>query len=196
MTGAAAARLYDDHVDAVHELIARRVGASAAPAITQEAFELALRTWEQFDDERGTERLFVYGAATDVLRRHADAERAHLRTLRIPSDGPSEDVNDPLVTMPPGVRVPRVVDHESNRDLYRSPEARDSPGDPDAFDARVMRAVAELNPDDRDILLLSLWESCSQGAIAEVLELGVGNVRSSLGRVRRELKAAVAEDTT
>ena len=67
LTGAAAARLYDDHVDAVHALVARRVGAAAASAVTAEAFELALRSWDRFDTERGTERLFLYGMATRTL---------------------------------------------------------------------------------------------------------------------------------
>ena len=56
-----------------------------------------------------------------------------------------------------------------------------------------MLAVAELDPEDRDIILLSLWESCPQSSIAEALELSVSSVRSALGRIRRELKTAVTK---
>ena len=197
LTGAAAARLYDDHVDAVHALIARRVGPEAAPAITQEAFSLASRTWDRFDTERGTERLFLYGAATTTLRRHANAEHAHLTALRPPTSSGDHDVLDPLVS---GVREAeaRVVDHEANHDL-RGSAADDTVGAGDGDvspEARTLRAVAELDPDDRDILLLSLWESCPQSAIAEALEMSVGSVRSALGRIRRELKIAVNQDTS
>ena len=196
LTGAAAARLYDDHVDAVHAMIARRVGAAAAPAITGEAFELALRTWDRFDTERGTERLFLYGVATRALRNHLDAERDHLRSLRIRSDSMSADVLDPLVSRQPSARA-RVVEHEANadiRDVPDRPRPRTPSGTRPAPEARLMRAVADLDPEDRDIVLLSLWESCPQSSIAEALELSVGTVRSALGRIRRELKIAVAED--
>ncbi|MGA9278798.1 RNA polymerase sigma factor [Ilumatobacter sp.] len=195
LTGAAAARLYDDHVVAVHALIARRVGPSTAPAITSETFELALRTWDQFDSERGTERLFLYGAATTTLRRHAETERAHLRSLRIPTGRSVRSIDDPLFSTAGDDRPrARVVEHESNNDLLGAESDDDSTpistvhDDSDTLDGRVMRAVAELDADDRDIVLLSIWESCSQSEIAETLAMSVGNVRSSLGRIRRELK--------
>ena len=59
-----------------------------------------------------------------------------------------------------------------------------------------MLAVADLEPEDRDIVLLSLWESCPQSSIAEALEMSVSSVRSALGRIRRELKIAVTKDAT
>lgn len=188
LTGAAAARLYDDHVDAVHALVTRRVGSDASPDIVAETFQHAMRSWDRFDSQRGTERLFLFGAAMAVLRRHNATERAHLQSLTIRTDiGPVVAVTDPLV---PGraMRAPRVVQHEANRHLFDSaepPEAR--PG------SNLMMAVAELAPDDRDIVLLSLWESCPQAAIGEALDLSIGTVRSALGRIRRELKAAVTE---
>lgn len=200
LTGAAAARLYDDHVVAVHALIARRVGPAPAPSITEETFALALRTWDQFDTDRGTERLFLYGAATTTIRRHQDVEVAHLRQLRIPPGRPSVHIDDPLVNRSAAatVRV-RVVEHEANRDLHGIEHRTDreaatvTPAGDDVPEARVMRAVANLDADDRDVLLLSLWESCSQNAIAETLSMSVSNVRSSLGRIRRELKVASTE---
>lgn len=185
LTGAAAARLYDDHVDAVHALITRRVGPDASGDIVAEAFEHALRSWDRFDHERGTERLFLFGAAISVLRGHATAEREYLRTLGLRNDlSSSVTVVDPLVKGH-GERAPRVVEHAANEDLLGDPgEQEPATGSP------LMIAIAELPPDDRDILLLSLWEACPQAAIAEALDLSVGAVRSALGRIRRELKAA------
>ena len=186
LTGAAAARLYDDHVDAVHALITRRVGAGASPDVVAETFEHALRSWDRFDDQKGTERLFLFGAAVVVLRRHAQTERSHLRSLRMRLDaGNGSSVADPLV---PGrvAQTPRVVRHEANEHLFDRDEPSDAqPG------SDLMAAVSDLPPDDRDIVLLSLWESCSQAAIAETLDLSVGTVRSALGRIRRDLKATV-----
>ena len=195
LTGAAAARLYDDHVDAVHALIARRVGAAAAPAITGVAFELALRTWDRFDTERGTERLFLYGLAIKTLRGHREAERKHLQSLRFATDALNGDALDPLVSGQRSAPA-MVVEHQANEDLRGEPPAAtdSSESDPNTPGARVMVAVSDLEAEDRDIVLLSLWESCPQSSIAEVLELSVGSVRSSLGRIRRELKIAVTKD--
>jgi len=231
LTGAAAVRLYDDHVDAVHALITRRVGPDSSPDITAETFEHAMRTWDRFDRERGTERIFLYGAAVAVLRRHEDLERTYIRALRLDvSDAPNR-IADPLV--PGRAGAPRVVTHAANRDLlgdaaFPGTAETDAAAtaDPAATDAtataatdaaatdkiatrkkgdrrkpaptvdvddqvgRTMRAVADLPPDDRDILLLSLWESCPQSDIAQALELSVGTVRSALGRIRRDLKIA------
>lgn len=190
LTGAAAVRLYDDHVDAVHALIARRVGVSTSPAITADAFEYAIHTWERFDRERGHERLFLFGAAVTTLRRHSDIDSAHLLTRR-PPRAVATDIDDPLVTRDRNA-APRVVAHSANDDLLRRDALSDDVDDPEV--ARIMHAVSTLPSDDRDVVLLALWEHCSQSEIAEVLELAVGDVRSSLGRIRRELKATSSDE--
>lgn len=188
LTGAAAVRLYDDHVDAVHALVARRVGIEASPAITAEAFKHALDRWDRFDQQRGTERLFLFGAAVTVLRDHPDLEYRHLSNLRY-GKSMSPAIADPLVA-DHSDSIPRVVDHAANHDLFGS-EADERGLDTDE-PSETMRAVANLASDDRDILLLSLWESCPQSSIAEMLDIPVSSVRSSLGRVRRELKSATS----
>jgi RNA polymerase sigma factor (sigma-70 family) len=204
LTGAAAVRLYDDHVDAVYALIARRVGPILSPGLTGEAFDYARRTWDRFDRTHGTERLFLYGAAVAVIRRYQAAERAHLCGLRAPAPV-SAPVDDPLVTRAQ-TRRSRVVDHRANDDLHRldGTDVTDGVERPvsgvelagDGLDdlQRALHGVTELQPDDRDILLLSLWEGCSQAEIAEALDLPVGSIRSSLGRIRRELKLAIDDD--
>lgn len=173
----AAARLYDDHVDAVHALVARRVGTQRAPDVTAEVFEQAVRTWDRFDEARGTERLFLFGTAVAVIRRHPKSEREHLLTLRS-AKAPARDPDDPLVS---GVTVVSADDEPAPVETGRTP-------DEDA----VVEAVVNLLPDDRDVLLLSTWEQCSNSAIGEALDLSSGTVRSTLNRVRKQLKAAVA----
>lgn len=177
LTGPAAARLYDDHVDAIHAMVTRRVGPARGASVTAEVFEHAIRSWDRFDDTQRTERSFLLGLATVVLRRHNDDERQHLLALR-PADRSSGINRDPLVS----VRGPdgRLVD--------QSAPPYDQPADDVTL---TMQAVVDLDPDDRDILLLSLWEGCQHAAVAEALDLPVGTVRSSLTRIRRDLKKAV-----
>lgn len=194
VTGAAAARLYDDHVDAVHALITRRVGPAASADIVAETFEYALRSWDRFDHNRGTERLFLFGAAVAVLRGHSVTEREFLRSLGRRNDLTSSiTIVDPLVSGPQTRtprRTPRAVDRSVGDDPLDSSDTGETrPG------SALMGAIADLSPDDRDIVLLSLWESCPQASIAQTMDLSVGAVRSALGRIRRELKVATTATT-
>ena len=176
LTGAAAARVFDDHVDAIHAMVVRRVGPADGARITEEVFEQAATSWDRFDPDDGTERNFLLGMATVVIRRHPDLERSHLLGLRPPSRRRTS-ISDPLV-------APRSPDDDHA-------DAAGSSGDEVGA---TMRAVAQMEPDDRDILLLSTWEGCQNAAIADALDLAVGTVRSRLGRLRRELKSTVAAD--
>jgi len=174
LSGLAAARLYDDHVDAVHAMVARRVGTDHAPNVTAEVFEHALRPWDRFEAANVTERNFLLGAATIVLRRHADRERAQLATLADPTGAVTPMSHDPLVVK----QTPHQTEHERDERLGGS-----------SFDAAV-RALIDLDPELRDVLLLSLWERLSTQSIAEAMDLSPNAVRSMLSKSRRALKAA------
>ena len=187
LTGAAAVRLYDDHVDAVHALLTRRVGPVLSPDLTAETFEYAVRSWERFDRATGKERLFLFGAATTILRRYPAAETANLFGLRRPVVV-SAPVDDPLVSRT-RVRAPKVVGEPDPGVTPPTPTPAATPDDL----AQPMQAVVELAADDRDILLLTCWEDCSQAEVAEILAMPVGAVRTSLGRIRRELKLATRD---
>jgi len=174
LTGLAAARLYDDHVDGVHAMVARRVGAEHAPNVTAEVFEHALRGWDRYEESGATERNFLLGAATIVLRRHTDRERAYLLSIPDPSLRNTPMSHDPLVVE----QTPYDADTERERELGGS-----------SFDA-AMNALVDLDADLRDTLLLSLWERMSTQSIAEALDLSPNTVRSMLSKARRALKAA------
>jgi len=174
LSGLAAARLYDDHVDAVHAMVARRIGVEAAANVTAEVFEQALRAWERFEGTGATERNFLLGSATIVLRRHTDRERTHLAGLADPSRVTGSVSHDPLVVE----QTPHDEDAERHERLGGS-----------SFDA-ARQALIELDPDLRDVLLLSLWERLSTQSIAEAMDLSPNTVRSMLSTARRTLKAA------
>lgn len=70
---------------------------------------------------------------------------------------------------------------------------------PDRVDAesqsvRLMLAVAELDPTDRDVLLLRCWEHLSSSEVAAALDMTPGGVRIRLHRVRAQLRASLASD--
>ncbi len=62
--------------------------------------------------------------------------------------------------------------------------------------AEVLRAMAGLSDEDRELLLLVSWEELSPGDAAKVLEISSLAARSRLHRARRRLRALVEVDKT
>ena len=54
--------------------------------------------------------------------------------------------------------------------------------------SRVADAIEALPNDERDALLLFVWEELPYQSVAEALDLPIGTVRSRLNRARRHLR--------
>jgi len=59
--------------------------------------------------------------------------------------------------------------------------------------AEVLRAMADLGPEDRELLMLVGWEGLAPGAAARALGITALAARSRLHRARRRLKALLRE---
>jgi len=59
--------------------------------------------------------------------------------------------------------------------------------------ARLAGAIAALDADQRDVLLLHAWGELSQSEIATALQIPVGTVYSRLSRARASLRRAASE---
>jgi RNA polymerase sigma factor (sigma-70 family) len=64
----------------------------------------------------------------------------------------------------------------------------------DSDDDALAAALAALDPDQRDVLLLHAWEELSYEEIAQALDVPVGTVRSRLYRGRERLRAALRSE--
>lgn len=62
-----------------------------------------------------------------------------------------------------------------------------------AVSATLKHALAEMPPDEREVLLLVAWEELAPTEIAKVLSLPAGTVRSRLHRARARLRGASGE---
>ena len=62
--------------------------------------------------------------------------------------------------------------------------------------AEVLRAVAELGEDDRELLLLVTWEELSPSEAGRVLGISALAARSRLHRARRRLRRVIEERDT
>jgi RNA polymerase sigma-70 factor (ECF subfamily) len=156
-------QMFDEHAPALHRYLARRVGTTIADDLVADTFVTALDHRDRYDPARAGVRPWLYGIASNLLRRHL---RDELRALRATAR---------LV-------IERHQDGPENRVAERL--------DAQARIARLAAALAVLSPDDREVLLLTSWAGLSPVEIAQALDIPAGTVRSRLHRVRRWLRAS------
>ena len=160
------AAIFDRHAPVLHRYLARRVGTSIADDLTAETFLVAFRQRERYDREQPDARPWLFGIATNLLRREQRTEvrqyRAFARTGIDPVVGPDED--DLLA---------RVNAASASR--------------------RLARVLADLSERDRSVLLLVAWEQLTYDEVAEALGIPVGTVRSRLHHARKRVRAALAD---
>jgi RNA polymerase sigma factor (sigma-70 family) len=164
--GAAAASVvaawFEQHVQTIHRYAARRIGDEAAWDVVAETFRVALERFDDYDEARGHERAWLYGIASNIIRRHARTEARQLRArVRVAS-----------VDVVPG---DPLIESDARLDAVGAAE-------------RVAARVAELEPDDRELLVLVAWERLSSTEVAEVMGIPAGTVRTRLQRIRRQLR--------
>ncbi len=169
LNGPAAARLYDEHVDAIYAYAARRVGPQAAVQVVEDVFEHALRQDARRPAHTGTDLGWLLAMATAFLRRHSETECRRLRDWQPPTRSTSQ-------------AIPRVTD----------PLLADTVEDGGTITtARVMAAIAELDPVERDVLFLIAWEGCSSSLTAVATGVPQNEVRSRLSAIRKEIRRRV-----
>ncbi|MFT4773401.1 MAG: DNA-directed RNA polymerase specialized sigma24 family protein [Candidatus Azotimanducaceae bacterium] len=166
-----AARLYDKHVGAVYSYAARRVGRDAAVTVVKDVFEHALGQQARRPEKASSDLGWLLAITTAFLRRHSATECGRLLNWtdeHATGSGSIPRVTDPLL----------------------SSDADDAAV---ASTAKVMAAVAELEPEDRDLLFLVAWEGCSSALVSAATGIPQGNVRSRLSAVRKELRRRVGD---
>jgi RNA polymerase sigma-70 factor (ECF subfamily) len=150
---------FADHYREVFRYLHRRVGDDAEE-LAAETFAVAFRTWHRFDAERPAAP-WLYGIATNLLRRRRRDEVRQLRAYARTGVDP----------------VAAAVDDEAV-------------GHADADRARraLAAALAELRPQERDVLLLHAWAELTDEEIASAVGIPVGTVKSRLSRARERLR--------
>lgn len=131
--------MYDEHAGALHSYLSRRVGRQLADDLLADTFRIAIEDWGAYDPAIGSARTWLYGIATNLVRRHWRTERRrHVALGRIAAQPPT--VVDSLPT--------------PERDVVEHLAAVDDV-------ERLLAAVAALDADDRDLLVLTAWENIS-----------------------------------
>jgi RNA polymerase sigma-70 factor (ECF subfamily) len=159
------AAVFGRHFDAVHGFVARRLGRAAADDLAGAVFVEAFAARERYDQARADARPWLYGIATNLVRRHRRTEERRLRAYaRAGADG-AAPLDDPHDRLSAGAEAPRLA-----------------------------AALAALRASDRDALLLFVWADLSYDEVAVALGVPPGTVRSRIHRARRVLREHLAED--
>jgi RNA polymerase sigma-70 factor, ECF subfamily len=163
--------LFDRHATVVFRYLVRRVGVDDAEGLLGEVFRVAFEKRATYDGERPNARPWLYGIATNLLARHRRSEMRRIRaTARLMArQYPSSDPADEVAATVDAMELwPQVAD-----------------------------AVAQLPEEERDALLLYVWEELSYQEIAAAMAVPVGTVKSRLNRARehlRELRASIGRE--
>lgn len=153
--------LYERHAPTLYRYVARRLGDDVAEDLTAQVFVEALAHQDNFDPAQGSEIAWLYGIATNLIRRHHRREsRANVAHARLGAHRAAEDPAAPSES-----RLAAEADW-----------------------ARVAGVLGELTAADRDILLLYAWAELPYEAIALAVDLPIGTVKSRLSRARAKLR--------
>jgi RNA polymerase sigma-70 factor (ECF subfamily) len=154
------------HLDAIHRYLQRRVGYDLADDLAAETFALAFSSRLRYRAEFESALPWLYGIAANALRGHKRTEQRRLRAQARLRPGP-----------------------------HLGPDADELDARLDAGAAWPMMAGAllQLNPHQREVLLLFAWAELSYEEIAQALSISVGTVRSRLSRARTTVAGALAE---
>lgn len=159
------AAVFDRHARPIHRYVSRRLGSALADDVVGETFLVAFRQRERYDLSRGDARPWLYGIASNLIRRHRRAEVRAYRAL-------ARTGVDPIASVSPTDEV----------------DARLAAA---GVERELASALAQLPRGDRDALLLFAWADLSYDQIAAALGIPVGTVRSRLHRARRKLREAL-----
>jgi RNA polymerase sigma-70 factor (ECF subfamily) len=160
------AAIFERHATEIHRFAARRLGDALAEDVVGEVFLTAFRRRDSYDRGYPDARPWLYGIATNVIRRHRHTEARSYRIL-------ARTGADPVVASHDEEVLARVAASAQRRALAAS--------------------LAKLHSADRDTLLLIVWGGLSYTETAHALRIPVGTVRSRLHRARRKLRAALGD---
>jgi RNA polymerase sigma-70 factor (ECF subfamily) len=132
--------------------------------VVAETFLTAFRQRDGYDLSYRNARPWLYGIATNLMRRHVNTE---VRQLRIAERTGADPVTAPFTD--------------------RSDERLSA----EASQRQLSGALAALPKGHRDALLLVAWGGLSYPETAEALGVRLGTVRSRINRARNRLRKAL-----
>jgi RNA polymerase sigma-70 factor (ECF subfamily) len=160
------ATIFDRHFDAVHAYLQRRLGPDLADELAAQTFLVAFDKRGGYDPDQPDARPWLFGIATNLVRRQHRDEVRQLRAY-------ARSAEDPVLDAFDGVEA-RLDASKMRREL--------------------VDALANVPVEELDALLLYAWAELSYPEIASALDIPTGTVRSRLSRARGRIRAALGAD--
>ncbi len=154
--------IFDRYATVLFRYLVRRVGVDEADPLLGEVFRVAFERRATYDCQRLEARPWLYGIATRLLAHHRRGEGRRVRAMGRILGGQSTPVDM-------SEAVASAVDA---RELW----------------PQVARALTRLPDEERDALVLYVWEELSYDQISVALGIPIGTVRSRLNRARVRLR--------
>ncbi|WP_433248252.1 RNA polymerase sigma factor [Streptosporangium sp. CA-135522] len=155
------AEVFRRHAPDITRYVTRRLGDDAADDVVAETFLAAFRQRDGYDLSRRNARPWLYGIATNLMRRHLRTEVRQLRLVERTGVDP----------------VTASFTERSDERLSAEASRRSLAG-----------ALAALPKGHRDALLLVAWGGLSYSETAEALGVRLGTVQSRVNRARKKLR--------
>ena len=153
--------IFDRYFPQVHSYVARRLGTDIADDLASETFLIAFRQRDRFDSRSGVVRAWLYGIATNLIRRHRrDEVRAWRATAKLPLPTPAAGHEE------------RVAAAGHGRGASRE----------------LAAALAKVSAKDREVLMLVALGELTYEEVAAALGIKYGTVCSRLSRARRVVR--------
>lgn len=152
--------VFDHHFEEIHAYLQRRVGRELADELAAQTFLVGFDKRARYDPDQPDARPWLFGIATNLLRRHLRQESRRLRAY-------ARTGVDPLL------------------DPFEGAEARI---DASGRRPELAGALGRLDAKELDVLLLYAWADLSYAEIAQALGIPIGTVRSRLARARRRVR--------
>ena len=163
------AALYRRHQGPLYRFALLRSGSAGTAAdVVQEAFMGLLTERFHFDPLRGQLAAFLFGVARNLILKLEESRQRH---VALPAQAAYEEGSDddPEFELPldDGGPLARLLDNEAAE--------------------QVRRALAQLAPHYRDVVILYEMHELSYAEIAGICQVDIGTVRSRLSRGRAAL---------
>ncbi|MBT0566678.1 RNA polymerase sigma factor [Williamsia sp. CHRR-6] len=157
--------LYTSTAHRLHNYVARRVGATIADDIVAESFLILWRERAGQPCDADAARAWLFGVATNLVRRHARDEERRLRA----------GIRDHRAESPPEDDFDRATAELDSR----------------ALAGPLRRMLADLPTNQRDVLMLVAWGDLTPSMAAAALSIPEATARSRLHRARNRIKSSL-----
>lgn len=158
--------IFDRYFAQIHRYVASRLGHSVADDVVAETFLAAFTQRARYDPARPQARAWLFGIATNLIRRH---RRIEVKTYRMyERAGVDSDMGDHGEEVAERVSAQRMEPH-------------------------LAAGLAGLKARDRDVLLLVAYGELSYDEVALALNIPPGTVGSRLNRARKHLRQALSQ---